>query len=361
MCGFCTPGFVMADASALLEKTPNPTRSRRGKALDGNICRCGTYNRVLEAALSYGGATCVDRFDERQQPAPPATLAAQPPAAAAPAAQPPAAAAGAAAQAPAGPPRNWPPWPTRPARQGDQAPRRTRQSRRPRQVHLRHHPSRDALRRDRSARRIRARACVVDRSLRREGAAGRQGGRSRSRIRRIRRAQHQRTRVKRSPPSPPTTEEIARDAIRLIKVDYEVLPHARDHRAGAEPECAAGVSRTATSRRPRCARKRRRRAGAQGRRARRRRRPTRRRCRRTRRLETHGGICRMGRRQADRMWSRRRAINASRDGIADALEDPAANVRVITEYMGGGFGSKLGADVQGVICARLAKRGQARR
>jgi xanthine dehydrogenase YagT iron-sulfur-binding subunit len=50
MCGFCTPGFVTA-AVALLEKNPKPTREEARKALDGNICRCGTYVRVLEATL----------------------------------------------------------------------------------------------------------------------------------------------------------------------------------------------------------------------------------------------------------------------------------------------------------------------
>ena len=51
MCGFCTPGFVTATV-ALLEKVPNPTAEQAKKALDGNICRCGTYVRVLEAALT---------------------------------------------------------------------------------------------------------------------------------------------------------------------------------------------------------------------------------------------------------------------------------------------------------------------
>ena len=53
MCGFCTPGFVMATV-ALLEKNPNPTPMQARAALDGNICRCGTYVRVLEAALNSG-------------------------------------------------------------------------------------------------------------------------------------------------------------------------------------------------------------------------------------------------------------------------------------------------------------------
>jgi xanthine dehydrogenase YagT iron-sulfur-binding subunit len=50
MCGFCTPGLVTATV-ALLEKNPKPTAEQARKALDGNICRCGTYVRVLEAAL----------------------------------------------------------------------------------------------------------------------------------------------------------------------------------------------------------------------------------------------------------------------------------------------------------------------
>jgi xanthine dehydrogenase YagT iron-sulfur-binding subunit len=54
MCGFCTPGFVMATV-ALLEKNPNPTPMQARAALDGNICRCGTYVRVLEAALTTKG------------------------------------------------------------------------------------------------------------------------------------------------------------------------------------------------------------------------------------------------------------------------------------------------------------------
>jgi xanthine dehydrogenase YagT iron-sulfur-binding subunit len=54
MCGFCTPGFVMATV-ALLEKIPNPTESQIRHGLDGNICRCGTFVRILEAANAAKG------------------------------------------------------------------------------------------------------------------------------------------------------------------------------------------------------------------------------------------------------------------------------------------------------------------
>ena len=48
MCGFCTPGFVMASV-ALLEANPSPNQDQIRKGLDGNICRCGTQCRVFEA------------------------------------------------------------------------------------------------------------------------------------------------------------------------------------------------------------------------------------------------------------------------------------------------------------------------
>ena len=51
MCGFCTPGFIMTTV-ALLEKNPRPTEEQVNKGLDGNICRCGTFVRIKEAAMT---------------------------------------------------------------------------------------------------------------------------------------------------------------------------------------------------------------------------------------------------------------------------------------------------------------------
>ncbi|RMF58380.1 MAG: (2Fe-2S)-binding protein [Calditrichaeota bacterium] len=48
MCGFCTPGFVMA-ATALLKKNPDPSLEEIKQGLAGNLCRCGTYPKVFEA------------------------------------------------------------------------------------------------------------------------------------------------------------------------------------------------------------------------------------------------------------------------------------------------------------------------
>ncbi|MDG1953921.1 MAG: (2Fe-2S)-binding protein [Polaribacter sp.] len=47
-CGYCQVGQIMS-ASALLEKNPNPTDEDIDRAMNGNICRCGTYIRIKEA------------------------------------------------------------------------------------------------------------------------------------------------------------------------------------------------------------------------------------------------------------------------------------------------------------------------
>ena len=47
-CGYCQPGQMMS-ASALLAKTPNPTDEQIDSAMNGNICRCGTYLRIRAA------------------------------------------------------------------------------------------------------------------------------------------------------------------------------------------------------------------------------------------------------------------------------------------------------------------------
>jgi aldehyde oxidoreductase len=47
-CGYCTPGMILA-AAALLARRPNPTREEIGEALEGNLCRCTGYVRIVEA------------------------------------------------------------------------------------------------------------------------------------------------------------------------------------------------------------------------------------------------------------------------------------------------------------------------
>jgi len=49
-CGYCQSGQIMA-AAALLKKTPKPTEADVDAALAGNLCRCGTYQRIRKAVL----------------------------------------------------------------------------------------------------------------------------------------------------------------------------------------------------------------------------------------------------------------------------------------------------------------------
>ena len=149
------------------------------------------------------------------------------------------------------------------------------------------------------------------------------------------------------------TEEIAEDAIRLIKVDYEVLPHLATVEQAMRPEAPAAFEKGNVTQ------------------------PTVRadggdveaalktaahvvdglystQVQTHTSLETHGGICEWNGDQLT-AWVSTQAVHGTREGTARSLGIPQPNVRVITDYMGGGFGSKLGGDVQVVICARLAK------
>ena len=47
-CGYCTSGMIMAGVG-LLNKNPKPTREEIVKHMDRNICRCGTYQRIVNA------------------------------------------------------------------------------------------------------------------------------------------------------------------------------------------------------------------------------------------------------------------------------------------------------------------------
>jgi isoquinoline 1-oxidoreductase alpha subunit len=49
-CGYCQAGQIMT-ASALLTKTPHPSVEQIETAMNGNLCRCGTYHRIREAVV----------------------------------------------------------------------------------------------------------------------------------------------------------------------------------------------------------------------------------------------------------------------------------------------------------------------
>ncbi len=55
-CGYCTNGMVMTTV-ALLRRTPKPSREEAQQALAGNLCRCGSHDRVLRAVQRAADVT----------------------------------------------------------------------------------------------------------------------------------------------------------------------------------------------------------------------------------------------------------------------------------------------------------------
>lgn len=54
-CGFCTPGMIL-NAYSLLLKNPQPTNEQIIAGMDGNLCRCGSYSRIISAIQAASGA-----------------------------------------------------------------------------------------------------------------------------------------------------------------------------------------------------------------------------------------------------------------------------------------------------------------
>lgn len=143
------------------------------------------------------------------------------------------------------------------------------------------------------------------------------------------------------------TEEQARDAARAVKIDYEILPHlvsdTTPQKAGADRIQAGsenkegdpdGAMKSAdvTSEGvygagviTHCC------------------------------LESHGQVAEW---EGDKLtvWASSQNVTGIAGEFSKALNVPAANVETITQYMGGGFGSKFGADPWGPACAKLAKQ-----
>ena len=61
-CGYCTPGFLMS-VTALLKKHPHPNADDVKHACAGNICRCGTHPRILQAALQAAGVETASKAE----------------------------------------------------------------------------------------------------------------------------------------------------------------------------------------------------------------------------------------------------------------------------------------------------------
>lgn len=67
-CSYCTPGMIMS-AAALLHEIPDPTEAQIVEFMNGNICRCGAYPRIVRAIKGAAKGQAVGR-----PPSPPAPL-----------------------------------------------------------------------------------------------------------------------------------------------------------------------------------------------------------------------------------------------------------------------------------------------
>jgi carbon-monoxide dehydrogenase small subunit len=56
-CGFCTPGMVV-QATHLLERNPHPDAAAVRRGLEGNLCRCTGYKKIIEAVEAAGAQPC---------------------------------------------------------------------------------------------------------------------------------------------------------------------------------------------------------------------------------------------------------------------------------------------------------------
>ena len=73
-------------------------------------------------------------------------------------------------------------------------------------------------------------------------------------------------------------------------------------------------------------------------------------------LESHGMVAEWDKDGGLTVWCSTQATTGTAGELARAFQIPQSKIKCITHYMGGGFGSKFGADVQGIACANLAKK-----
>jgi len=141
-----------------------------------------------------------------------------------------------------------------------------------------------------------------------------------------------------------TSEDIARDAVRAIQVEYEVLPHNVAYEdPDAAPGAKPGEEETTGDADAAMAAAEVRAGGTYGLSM------ITHCC-----LESHGQTSEW---EGDELtvWASTQAVTGVPGQIAEAIGVPAANVRCITPYMGGGFGSKFSPDRWGIVCAELSR------
>jgi xanthine dehydrogenase YagR molybdenum-binding subunit len=142
-----------------------------------------------------------------------------------------------------------------------------------------------------------------------------------------------------------TSEALAEAALSAIKVEYEVLPHfVNEEKLDQAPKVDAGPEETVGDPLAAMAAAEVKVKGTYGMPL------VAHNC-----LESHGQIVQWTGADSLTAWCSTQAVAGLAPQLAEGAGIPAANVRVVTEHMGGGYGSKFSADRWGVECARLAK------
>jgi xanthine dehydrogenase YagR molybdenum-binding subunit len=154
-----------------------------------------------------------------------------------------------------------------------------------------------------------------------------------------------------------TTPEIAEDAIGLIDVRYEVLPHVVESEEARKPDSPRVFPDHPNALEPRQRRRGDVDAGLKQADV------TVERTFTTRvalhnALETHGAVARWENGKLS-VWASTQGVFGFRDDLAKFFKIPSDHVRVVTDYLGGGFGAKFGAGTVGVVAAMLAKKANA--
>ena len=143
-----------------------------------------------------------------------------------------------------------------------------------------------------------------------------------------------------------TSEAAAEDALKAVVVEYEVLPHnVKDDTLDGAPGVTPGPEETVGDPEAAMAAASVRVKGRYGAPV------VAHNC-----MEAHGQICQWTGPDTLTAWCSTQAVSGVATQFAEGLGIPAANVRVVTEYMGGGFGSKFSVDRWGIDCAKLAQK-----
>ncbi len=142
-----------------------------------------------------------------------------------------------------------------------------------------------------------------------------------------------------------TTEAIAEEALRAVKVEYEVLPHfVNEADLSKAPQVDAGAEEVVGDPDGAMATAEVKIKGTYGMP------PVAHNC-----MEAHGQICEWTGPDTLNAWCSTQAVAGLAGQFAEGLGIPAANVHVMAEHIGGGYGSKFGVDRWGIECAKLAK------